>query len=157
MSNVTYTYISAGFKSDHSMVAIKIALHTNSRGPGFWKLNTSFLTEVEYINQIRTTIEDVKSEYQNDLSVKASLLWEMVKSKVREQTVKYAKMKKAKMSREEEELEKRINILQRQIDSGGSNSNEKLAIHFELEEKTNKLENIIEYKMSAGMSAHFIK
>ena len=75
----------------------------------------------------------------------------MVKLKVREQTVKYAKMKKAKMSREEEELEKRINILQRQIDSGGSNTNEKLAIHLELEEKTKKLENIIEYKTKGAI------
>ena len=43
MCNVTHTDISAGFKTDHSVVAIKILLHTNPRGPWFWKLNTSFL------------------------------------------------------------------------------------------------------------------
>ena len=59
----------------------------------------------------------------------------MVKLKVREQTVKYVKTKNAKMSREEEELEKRINIPQRQCDSGCSKDDEKLAIHTELEEK----------------------
>ena len=57
------------------MVTIQVALHTNPRGPGFWKLNTSFLSETEYINQIKTTIEGVKGEYQNDKSVNASLLW----------------------------------------------------------------------------------
>ena len=36
------------------------------------------------------------------------------------------------------EYEKIINILQRQIDSGCSNTNEKLAIHLELQEKTKK-------------------
>ena len=106
------------FRSDHSMVAIQVALHTNPRGPGFWKLNTSFLLETEYINQIKTTIEGVKDEYQNDKSVNAALLWEMIKLKTREQTLMYAKTKKAKMLRDEEELEKKINILQRQIDSG---------------------------------------
>ena len=116
MCNVTHTDISAGFKTDHSMVTIQVVLHTNSRGPGFWKLNTSFLSETEYINQIRTTIKRVKDEYQNDKSVSASLLSQMIKLKVREQTLRYTKTKKAKMLREEEELEKKINILQRRID-----------------------------------------
>ena len=66
MCNVTYTDISAGFKTDPSMVTIQVALHTNPRGPGFWKLNTSFLSGTEYINQIKTSIEGVKGEYQND-------------------------------------------------------------------------------------------
>ena len=57
MCNITYTDISAGFKTDHSMVTIQVALHTNPRRPG--------LTESEYINQIRTTIQGVKDEHQN--------------------------------------------------------------------------------------------
>ena len=59
----------------------------------------------------------------------------MIKLKVREQSVRYAKTKKAKMLREEEELEKKINILQWQIDSGCNNANEKLAINIQLEQK----------------------
>ena len=47
------------------------------------------------------------------------------------------------MSREEEELEKRINIPQRQCDLGCSKDNEKLAIHMELGKKTKELEKII--------------
>ena len=88
MCNVTHTDILAGFKTDHSMVTIQIALTTNPRGPGFWKLNTSFLSETEYINQIKTTIEGVKDEYQNEKSVNVSLLWEMIKLKVREQALR---------------------------------------------------------------------
>ena len=146
MCNVTHTDISAGFKTDISMVTIQVALHTNSRGPRFWKLNTSFLSETEYVNQIKTTIEGVKDEYQNEKSVNASLLWEMIKLKVREQSLRYAKTKKTKMLREEEELEKKINILQRQIDSGCNNANEKKAINIQLEQKTKELEKIIEYR-----------
>ena len=147
MCNVTHTDISAGFKTDHSMVTIQVALHTNPRGPGVWKLNTSFLSVTEYINQIKTTIEGVKDEYQNDKSVNASLLWGMIKLKVREQTLRYAKTKKANLLREEEELEKKINMLhERQIDSGCNNANEKLAINIHLEQKTKELEKIIEYK-----------
>ena len=56
----------------------------------------------------------------------------MIKLKVREQTLRYAKTKKAKTLREEEELEKKINMLQRQIDSGCNKANEKLAINIQL-------------------------
>ena len=66
MCNVRHTDISSGFKTDHSMATIQVTLHTNPRGPGFWKSNTSLLSETEYINQIKTTIEDVKDEYQSD-------------------------------------------------------------------------------------------
>ena len=145
MCNVTHTDILAGFKTDHSIVTIQVALHTNPRGPGFWKLNTSFLSETEYISQSKTTIESVKNEYQNDKSVNVSLLWEMIELKVREQTLRYAKTKKAKMLREEE-LEKEINILQRQIDSSCNNANEKLAIDIQLDQKTKELEKIIEHR-----------
>ena len=138
MCSVTHTDILAGFKTDHSMVTIQDALHTNPRGPGFWKLNTSFLSETEYINQIKTTIESVKDEYQNDKSV--NLLWEMIKLKVREQTLRYAKTKKAK-----------INILQRQIDSGCNNANEKLAIDIQLDQKTKELEKIIEHRTKGAI------
>ena len=149
--NVTHTDILAGFKTDHSMVTIQVALHTNPRGPGFWTLNTSFLSETEYINQIKTAIESVKDEYQNDKSVNVSLLWEMIKLKVREQTLRYAKTKKAKMLREEEELEKKINTLQRQIDSDCNNANEKLAIDIQLDQKTKELEKIIEHRTKGAI------
>ena len=93
MCNVTNTDISAGFETDHSMVTNQVALHTNPRRPGFWKLNTSFLLETEYINQIKTTIEGVKDEYQNVKSVNASLLWEMIKLRTKSEICKNQKGK----------------------------------------------------------------
>ena len=69
----------------------------------------------------------------------------MIKLKTREQTLRYAKTKKAKMLREEEELERKINVLQRQIDLGCNNANEKIAINIQLEQKTKELEKVIEY------------
>ena len=38
------------------MITLQISLHSNTRGRGFWKLNTSFLSETEYVNQIKSTI-----------------------------------------------------------------------------------------------------
>ena len=39
MCNVKSANISTGYKTDHSLIEIKITLHSNMRGPGFWKLN----------------------------------------------------------------------------------------------------------------------
>ena len=73
-SVITHTELSAGFETNQSMVTMQTALHTNPRVPGFWKLNKALLSETEYINQIRETIEGVKNEYQNNKSVNISLL-----------------------------------------------------------------------------------
>ena len=86
--------ITPGYKSDHSLVSLKISLHSNSRGRGFWKLNTSLLTETEFINQIKSTIQQTKDEYANDTFVVLNLLWEMVKMKVGEESIKYEASKK---------------------------------------------------------------
>ena len=80
--NVTNSDILADFKTDHSLITIKLSLHSNRRGPGFGKLNTSL---DGYVKQIKTAIKAVKEEYQEDNTVNAGLTWEMIKLKVREQ------------------------------------------------------------------------
>ena len=64
---------------------------------GFWKLNTSFVNETEYINQIRTVIEETHNEDLHDNAVNNDLLWEMIKLKIREHSIKYPTAKKAKI------------------------------------------------------------
>ena len=87
-----------GYKTDHSMILLKIALHYNPRGRGFWKLNTSLLKEEKYLNLIKATIYQRKSEYQSDNSVNPALLWDMIKMKVREKSIAYAAPKNYKLS-----------------------------------------------------------
>ena len=48
--NIINAEILTGYKTDHSMITLQISLHSNTRGRGFWKLNTSFLSEIEYVN-----------------------------------------------------------------------------------------------------------
>ena len=71
------------YKMDHSMITLQISLHSNNRGWGFWKLNTSFLNDIEYVNQVKLIINQTKAEYVQDDTVNPNLLWEMVKMKVR--------------------------------------------------------------------------
>ena len=59
----------------------------------------------------------------------------MIKFKVREQSLKYAADKKAKLNRKEEELERRINVLQNLIESNHIGEQEKQYASIEQEEK----------------------
>ena len=99
MCNVKSTNIATGYKTDHSLIEVTIVTHSNKRGPSFWKLNTSLLSEIDYINQIRVTIKNIQEEYKNDSFVDDALMWEMIKLKIIEQSLKYSTVKKAKISR----------------------------------------------------------
>ena len=59
------------------MISLRLGLTENPRGPGLWKLNTSFLTEEEYINRIKTVILKTREDYKDDNDVKESstFLW----------------------------------------------------------------------------------
>ena len=70
-----------GYKTDHSMITLNFSLHSNQRGRGLWKLNTSFLSQNDYVNEICAQIREVQQEYQGENSISPVLLWEMIKLK----------------------------------------------------------------------------
>ena len=61
--NIVSADILPGYKTDHSMITLQISLHSNNRERGFWKLNTSFLNDIEYVNRIKLIINQTKAEY----------------------------------------------------------------------------------------------
>ena len=147
--NETDSDILAGFKTDHSLITIKLALHSNPRDPGFWKLNRSLLEEDGYVEEIKTAIKAVQEEYQEDNTVNTALTWEMIKLKVRQHSMMYAKTKQTNMSRIEEELEKTINWLQKEIDRSARDELGKHEMRRKIEKKQRKLQQIIEHKLKA--------
>ena len=72
--NTVSADISPGYKTDHFMITLQISLHSNNREPGFWKLNTSFLNDIEYVNRIKLIINQTKAEYAHDDTVNPNLL-----------------------------------------------------------------------------------
>ena len=102
--NIINAEILAGYKTDHSMITLQISLHSNTRGRGFWKLNTSFLSETEYVNQIKSTIAQTIDECSQDNTVDLGLLWEMVKMKVREASIIYGTTKKRNLRKSRRKL-----------------------------------------------------
>ena len=79
-------------------------------------------------------------------------MWEMIKLKIREQSLKYSTVKKAKISRYEEELEKEINSLQRLAESRHIDEKEKKGILGALNSKKLELEKLIEHRTKGTIS-----
>ena len=134
------------------MILLKIALHYNPRGRGFWKLNTSLLKEEEYLNLIKKTIYQTKSEYQSDNSVNPALLWEMIKMKVREKSISYAAAKKNKTKLREDILYKEITGLEKELDENTLLSDsQKLLLQSKLDNRKGEMEEIIEYRTKGAI------
>ena len=96
-----------------SQSASQISTTTNPRGPGFWKLNTNFLTESEYVELIKKTIQDVSKEYKGHREVDKILFWDVLKMEIRAASIKYAKAKKSHSRQKEYILEKDISAIEK--------------------------------------------
>ena len=64
------------------MISLSLGLTENIRGPGLWKLNTSFLSDEEYLKCIKKVILKTCDDYKHDKDVDDALLWEMIKLKL---------------------------------------------------------------------------
>ena len=146
-----------GYKTDHSMITLDLSLHANSRGPGLWKLNTSFLTETAYVNLIKATIKEVQDEYENDDMVNPALLWDMIKLKIREKSLQYAANKTKKTKDREAELEHAIFKLELKMDNGDSSEIENFELVEQLNDLKSELERIIEFRTKGSILRAKIK
>ena len=134
------------------MILLKVALHHNPRGRGFWKLNISLLKEQEYLNLIKTTIYQTKSQYQSDSAVNPALLWDMIKMKVGEKSISYATAKNHKTKLREEILFKETSILEKELDENtGLSDTQKSLLQTSLENLKNEMEKIIEYRTKGAV------
>ena len=130
VNNVDIIY---GYKSDHSFISVEIEKNSFARGKGFFKLNTSLLLDKDYVELIRKLIQKQKNIY-DEQNVNPNLKWEMIKSDIRGETIKYSskiakinKVKTINIEREltelqnkkqasnREEIEKRINLLENEL------------------------------------------
>ena len=74
-------------------------------------------------------------------------MWEMIKLKIREHSLKYSAIKKAKTSRLEENLEREINTLQCLTESNNMEETDKKDTLDAQDTKKLELEKIIEYRI----------
>ena len=104
MQMVTKAEILPGFRTDHSIVLVRIHFEFAARGPGYWKMNTSLLHNRDFVDRINKLLDvQLGMEYG-----KISDKWEMVKLEIRNTTLQYlARRKKSNINK--------INVLERKV------------------------------------------
>ena len=108
------------------------------------------LNDKEYVNQIKESITEVSQEYESrDVggnAVDDSLLWKMIKLKIRECSLKHASIKKAKQKNTEAKLEADISHQELKLDRNDISNEEIETIINDLTSIKQALEEINRHK-----------
>ena len=100
------------FKSDHSVVMLKIELQQEAKGPGYFKLNNSLLLDEEYKVKIKRGINEITTINKD---ANPNTLWELIKGTIRNETIKYATFKKKQNSENETRLINELQTLEKDL------------------------------------------
>ena len=97
--------ISSGYRTDHSMITLELNLNnSNTRGKGFFKLNTSILKDIAYINIIKKCIRENIERYVKanqcsenimniEFEISDQLFWDTLKMEIRRESMQYSAKK----------------------------------------------------------------
>ena len=130
--------IDIAYKSDHSPVYIEIEFIKQERGAGTWKFNNSLLGDPEYVDLVKSTINEVVGQYRTDnndsfenaqYSIDDNLLWETMKLMIRGKTIKFSSYKKKERDKEENQL---TSILRNLYDSFQVSTNNTLQQKYQI-------------------------
>ena len=100
--------IKPGFKTDHSAVSLNLTLLNCRRGPGFWKFNSSLLSDIEYVNMVKQVIRET---VETNGEANHQLLWDTLKDQIRGATIKYSSRKKRMKDSRLKQLQQDLEIL----------------------------------------------
>jgi hypothetical protein len=91
-------------RTDHSAVILKLNLNTcePQRGRGYWKFNSSLLSDVVYTNEMKANIVKCRQSVQQITDSRAK--WEFLKFNIRDFTINYSKSKSKKARTRENKL-----------------------------------------------------
>lgn len=68
--------INMSYRSDHSVITLKLKFSNLERGRGYWKFNNSLLKDTGFVTEIKDTIETTVNQY--DTTLNAQFLFEMI-------------------------------------------------------------------------------
>ena len=146
--NIANTVVSCehnfSYKSDHSIVKLTIDTNSYERGPGYFKLNNSLILDNEYQQTIKESIKEIATMNKD---ANPNTLWEIIKGTVRNETIKYASLKKKENLKNEIKYTKDIEQLEREL-SNADDSELHDRIKSNLDSKRNELNKILENRLN---------
>ena len=107
---VCYSDISHGFSSDHSYVSLIVQGTSIQHGRGYWKFNNSHLLNNNFVNSVKQIITDTSNESFDSYSG----LWDVIKFKIKDLSIRHGKHIKKQKSLEKDILLKRIDRIKKE-------------------------------------------
>ena len=96
--------ISQAFFTDHNKPWLRfVYMQPITKGPGYWKMNISYLSDIEYQEETIKILQDTKREF-SDIYTR----WEMTKLRIRGYSLQYAKRKQKDRNNKLAVLQKKI-------------------------------------------------
>ena len=138
ITNVKETDIQYGYRSDHSLIHVKLIFKQEERHKNFWKFNSSLLKDPNYVHTINETIENIKEQYsptpysreqlskipneQLQLTISDQLFLDVLLMEIRAKTISYSIQKKKTENEKEQQLENEIQSLEKNMSLDEENS-----------------------------------
>ena len=132
VQNVATTYISPGYRTDHSLISLKFSGDSYKRGKSYWKFNNSLLRDSHYVNEVKKIISNVKKQYSvpvydikgideipnEDLqfTINDQLFFEVLLMEIRGKTISYSSYRKREDNKAEAILNEEIAKLEQKTD-----------------------------------------
>ena len=125
------TYLSS-IMTDHRALYMVIDFHNYERGKGFWKMNTSLLSETDFLNTINTEIQmTTESSQEKD----PCTLWEILKTRIKKKTMEYSRKKSSEDKLIIAQLAEKVNEYEARLPLVKEEDDLLTATKFELEDK----------------------
>ena len=105
MSTAYENKIIPGVCSDHSIVYLHLKCNPTQNGLGMWKLNSSLLNELDFVNSINAVIEETQS---NEEFTSKRAKWDYLKFKIKQKAIENSKRKAKEKREEKSKLEKEV-------------------------------------------------
>ena len=155
------TNIQPGYRSDHSIVTLRMDIAKQPRGKGLFKFNASLLNDANYVNLVKKTIKETVQEYavpvysydyiaENpayvELKISSSLFFEVLIMVIRRETISFGIKKKREERNQEKSLMNIICQLEKEADETGIQE-----IGDEVERKKKELEKIREKRLQGSL------
>ena len=101
-------------QSDHSPIVLHISsISDKTRGRGYWKFNNSLTEDKDFVEKLRTYINDVKSTFNEHQHSRIN--WEFLKYKIQRFSNRYTLERAKKRKERQKALESRLRELEQRI------------------------------------------
>jgi hypothetical protein len=98
---------------DHKAVLACFNMRDRDRGKGYWKLNVSHLNDMEYKKCIEAVVRETVDKYEHVIPYKS--LWDLLKIKVKEESIVYGVKKARKLKANKTALEDKIHKIDNEL------------------------------------------